>query len=818
VMSVGLDNDHYIRVSSGSSASSNLTTVYNEKFRIQGTSGLIDFAVSTSSTFIYPNIGDCLTIRSGNQSTASKAGDLDLCGGYNSLTGCGGDVCLEGGISCCNDGGDICLRGGTTTCLAGAVTGDIYLKDLPSKSTETSVVFMDANGKLACGAAGGGTIISGTDNHIPIFNTAGDNIEDTTLTFTGKTLYNSDCLIIKAADSCPIYLDAPRVGSNYGAVYMGALDTAINITTQRLQATGLATNVGMQFLPKGSGSISLLTSCLSVTPLGPATNGWTFSSTGFKIPQTNGKICGYGGDGTLPNACPICIVGGAGNGTSNSGYGGDVCLIAGNANSSLGANCSGGTVVITAGSGINAGVAGRVRITNLPSCVSETCTVFIDASGNLSTGVGTGGGGGFTASNNGLCDNGTTVGLGGTLANDTTIDGNSYASSLYVVDALNIGLSAITTTICGNFAIEAGSGSGYICGCGVCFGVGALDANIQSSSGNVNVSVPSECINMCAKKIINICGINSSTAALGGAINILAGCGSSTGNGGTVTIAGGTTTGLSIGGHVCICGGVANNPNAGCVFIKGGDSTNNTGGGICLCAGQGGGTTAGGNIGMQTQDNGDINLCAGTGCVRMANTNTSTTSAVTTFAQCVQIAGNNGTNIVYGNFNGNGIGGNGFPTISFTVLSGATSSSQFQIQHCQQEVFGCVANFKGITYCADFSGNYTNRSLVDCAYVASQVSDCRLKCCLQPISISIDTLCGYSYEFNEITKCDNCCGYGFVAQEVEEILPFAIKNDSREIDGICYMGIDYVQLVPALWNIVKEQEVRIKVLEAKINL
>jgi hypothetical protein len=150
------------------------------------------------------------------------------------------------------------------------------------------------------------------------------------------------------------------------------------------------------------------------------------------------------------------------------------------------------------------------------------------------------------------------------------------------------------------------------------------------------------------------------------------------------------------------------------------------------------------------------------------------------------------------------------------ISSGNGGSVISSIDVCQALIKVCGSSgFPGIEYCSDYSGNYSARSLVDCAYVASQVSDCRLKCNLCPISPTIADFCGYSFEFNEITKCVDCCGYGFIAQEVEKYYPFAIKDDSRIIDGECYKGIDYQQLIPVMWNIIKELEARIAVLESQ---
>ena len=340
----------------------------------------------------------------------------------------------------------------------------------------------------AATGGGGGTVVSGTACRVPVFNTAGDNVEDTTLAFSANTLCNSNCLIIRSADSDYMYLDAPNTGSNHGIVYLGAPDTAANITSQRLYATGLATNVSMQILPKGSGGVSILTSCLSVTPLGPATGGWVFTSTGFRVPQTNGKIHGYGGDSGIPDACPICVVGGNGNGTSNSGYGGDVCLIGGNAASSLGANCSGGTVVITAGAGINAGVSGRVRMTNLPVKSSETCGIYIDGSGNLSTGLISGGSGGSSAGVSG--DTQFSDGSSGFVVTNSGIARNVDLGS-YVLGVSNIVSGTTYSLILGESNVAHDTYESFIGGYFNCQGGGGFFPGLDLIYGENNCDMSS---------------------------------------------------------------------------------------------------------------------------------------------------------------------------------------------------------------------------------------------------------------------------------------------------------------------------------------
>jgi len=104
-------------------------------------------------------------------------------------------------------------------------------------------------------------------------------------------------------------------------------------------------------------------------------------------------------------------------------------------------------------------------------------------------------------------------------------------------------------------------------------------------------------------------------------------------------------------------------------------------------------------------------------------------------------------------------------------------------------------------------------------FTATPASDCRLKRNVQPItnaSMFLNKICGYSAEFNELSNCEGCCEYVFMAQEVETELPLAVKNGVL-INDVDYKKVEYDQLIPILWNIVKEQEIRIKSLEEKLS-
>jgi len=96
-------------------------------------------------------------------------------------------------------------------------------------------------------------------------------------------------------------------------------------------------------------------------------------------------------------------------------------------------------------------------------------------------------------------------------------------------------------------------------------------------------------------------------------------------------------------------------------------------------------------------------------------------------------------------------------------------------------------------------------------------SDCRLKSNLVAItgaSSMLSNICGYSAEFNEISELSGSCRYVMLAQDVEQQLPLAIYDDVF-INENTYKRIDYQQLIPVMWNIIKELEARIATLEGQ---
>ena len=66
-----------------------------------------------------------------------------------------------------------------------------------------------------------------------------------------------------------------------------------------------------------------------------------------------------------------------------------------------------------------------------------------------------------------------------------------------------------------------------------------------------------------------------------------------------------------------------------------------------------------------------------------------------------------------------------------------------------------------------------------------------------------------SYEFDWNSKSDReGKGYGFIAQEVQEVLPHVVKESS---DG--YLGVDYIQFIPLLVKEIKDLKTRVNELE-----
>jgi hypothetical protein len=83
----------------------------------------------------------------------------------------------------------------------------------------------------------------------------------------------------------------------------------------------------------------------------------------------------------------------------------------------------------------------------------------------------------------------------------------------------------------------------------------------------------------------------------------------------------------------------------------------------------------------------------------------------------------------------------------------------------------------------------------------------------------LSAVSAYSAEYYGTNSAlDGTCEYVLIAQDIENDLPFAVK------DGITFEGvngefkmIEYEQIIPVLWSIVKEQQVQINCLQEEIN-
>ena len=335
----------------------------------------------------------------------------------------------------------------------------------------TMAITCDGNNIYFSAQTGGGGSISGTPYRIPTFDSGGTALQDSNIQSTGYTMYAAACMVLETcASNCGLYLNPRETsGTNYVRLYIGRPENPTCVATQQILSTGQATNISLSLYPKGTGALRLNGSEVNIGSYGSGMDYFTSNHTLNLRGETT--IQQIGGNASVTDACNFCICGGDGySGGGCSGDGGNLNLYGGSASGTL--NCDGGNLTLTAGVAQGSGVAGRIALCGLPSKTSETCGLYIDASGNLSTGCavsgGSGGGSGFTIANNGLCTNGTTtVGLGGTLANNTCINGNGefYSLSLTGMSCMTLaGQSEICMMGC-NSSMKVGGGV-YVLGGG----------------------------------------------------------------------------------------------------------------------------------------------------------------------------------------------------------------------------------------------------------------------------------------------------------------------------------------------------------------
>jgi hypothetical protein len=103
----------------------------------------------------------------------------------------------------------------------------------------------------------------------------------------------------------------------------------------------------------------------------------------------------------------------------------------------------------------------------------------------------------------------------------------------------------------------------------------------------------------------------------------------------------------------------------------------------------------------------------------------------------------------------------------------------------------------------------------------TDVSDDRLKENKVQITGALDairSLTGYTY--NMVYEDDNQTEMGLIAQDVQAVLPVAVKNIKVDTDGDGtdedYLGVSYIQLIAPMIEAMKEQQQQIEALEARL--
>jgi len=133
---------------------------------------------------------------------------------------------------------------------------------------------------------------------------------------------------------------------------------------------------------------------------------------------------------------------------------------------------------------------------------------------------------------------------------------------------------------------------------------------------------------------------------------------------------------------------------------------------------------------------------------------------------------------------------------------------------------------------ANAAGANVTGAITATGNITAYSSDSRLKLNQQPIQNAVDkvmSIGGYTFDW-DMDKCEehgfspvNQHEHGVLAQEIQAVIPDAVSAAPFDLDsegvsksGEDYLSVDYARVVPLLIEAIKEQQVQIEALEAKL--
>jgi hypothetical protein len=144
---------------------------------------------------------------------------------------------------------------------------------------------------------------------------------------------------------------------------------------------------------------------------------------------------------------------------------------------------------------------------------------------------------------------------------------------------------------------------------------------------------------------------------------------------------------------------------------------------------------------------------------------------------------------------------------AYTTYANAAGTTYFNVGKSASNVFNIVDNNNTGVYMASDSNSFTS------------TSDIQLKKDISPLSDSTESLMKLkpcTYKWKSQSDEDTKKHIGFIAQEVEEVLPNLV-NENTYPDGSTYKGVAMADLVPYLVSMNNSLDARIKNLKEKIN-